>query len=344
MKETIDSVLPSIESYFDQAWDLWRSTSTRSDIKLFLEPNEDLKLGAIAIIPKAAPADVINQEVFQCLIEEDSGVKFSLAKAGEDMVIAIDEIPAEIDIENMINSICELGLRAEEEYRRNEEVKRRMMEALKVAEKSLEDEKEKRISEGGIIWPVWSWISGGKQPAEETQGRTFSIVSDKMKVIENVKEDLKVDDDENTDVNLIENALATKVSFRRKGDETASQVSSQEAREEVNVLENKALIVDDNANANNNSETNALSEVTDITADATEIHEEVNEELAMNKDLITDNADVSITEEVPQIDDPQTVMPEASEAGTEGKNIYLFGNCDIFVDPKSKLKKTSRTN
>ena len=318
MKETIDSVLPSIESYFDQAWDLWRSTSTRSDIKLFLEPNEDLKLGAIAIIPKSAPADVINQEVFQCLVEEDSGVEFSLAKAGEDMVIAIDEIPAEIDIENMINSICELGVRAEEEYRRNEEVKRRMMEALKLAEKSLEDEKEKRISEGGIIWPVWSWISGGKQPAEETQGRTFSIVADKMKVIENVKEDLKIEEDENTDVNLIKNALATKVSFRRKGDETASQVSSQEAPE---VIENKALNVEDNANANNNSETNALSEVTDITADATEIHEEVNEE--PEKDLITDNAELSITEEVPQIDDPQTVMPEASEAGTEGKRSTL---------------------
>jgi hypothetical protein len=187
-----------------------------------------------------------------------------------------------------------------------------MMEALKLAEKSLEDEKEKRISEGGIIWPVWSWISGGKQPAEETQGRTFSIVADKMKVIENVKEDLVIEEDENTDVNLIENALATKVSFRRKGDETASQVSSQEAPE---VIENKALNVEDNANANNNSETNALSEVTDITADATEIHEEVNEE--PEKDLITDNAELSITEEVPQIDDPQTVMPEASEAGTE---------------------------
>lgn len=217
-----------------------------------------------------------------------------------------------------------------------------MMEALKVAEKSLEDEKEKRISEGGIIWPVWSWISGGKQPAEETQGRTFSIVSDKMKVIENVKEDLKVDDDENTDVNLIENALATKVTFRRKGDETASQVSSQEAREEVNVLENKALIVDDNANANNNSETNALSEVTDITADATEIHEEVNEELAMNKDLITDNADVSITEEVPQIDDPQTVMPEASEAGTEATEASEMP--DVNPEDEQAADTTTETN
>jgi len=342
MKETIDSVLPSIESYFDQAWDLWRSTSTRSDIKLFLEPNEDLKLGAIAIIPKAAPADVINQEVFQCLIEEDSGVKFSLAKAGEDMVIAIDEIPAEIDIENMINSICELGVRAEEEYRRNEEVKRRMLEALKLAEKSLEDEKEKRISEGGIIWPVWSWISGGKQPVEETQGRTFSVVSDKMKVIENVKEDLKVEDDENTDVNLIENALATKVSFRRKGDETMSQVSSQEAREEVNVLENKALNVEDNANANNNSETNALSEVTDVTADATEIHEEVNEELAMNKDLITDNAELSITEDAPQIDDPQTVMPEASEAGTEATEASEMP--DVNPEDEHAADTTTETN
>ena len=322
MKETIDSVLPSIESYFDQAWDLWRSTSARSDIKLFLEPNEDLKLGAIAIIPKAAPADVINQEVFRCLKELDSGVGFTLAKAGENIVIAIDEIPAEIDIENMVNSICELGIRAEEEYRRNEEVKRRMMEALANAEKSLEEEKEKRIAEGGIIWPVWSWISGGKQPVEETQGRTFSIVSDKMKVIENFKEDLKdSDDEENKDVTLIENALATKVSFRRKGDETASQVSSQEAREEIIVPENKTLNIEENANANNNSETNALSEVTeDMTADVTEIHEEVNEEL-VNKDLITDNAELSITEETPQIDDPKTVMPEASEAGTEGKNL-----------------------
>jgi len=163
-----------------------------------------------------------------------------------------------------------------------------------------------------------------------------------MKVIENVKEDLKVDDDENTDVNLIENALATKVSFRRKGDETASQVSSQEAREEVNVLENKALIVDDNANANNNSETNALSEVTDITADATEIHEEVNEELAMNTDLITDNADVSITEEVPQIDDPQTVMPEASEAGTEATEASEMP--DVNPEDEQAADTTTETN
>ena len=41
-----------------------------------------------------------------------------------------------------------------------------------------------------MIWPVWSWITGGKQPVEETSGRTFSVVSDKIKVVENPAEQL----------------------------------------------------------------------------------------------------------------------------------------------------------
>ena len=58
------------------------------------------------------------------------------------------------------------------------------------AEEDIEKEKLKRIEDGGMIWPVWSWITGGKQPVEETSGRTFSVVSDKIKVVENPAEQL----------------------------------------------------------------------------------------------------------------------------------------------------------
>ena len=30
------------------------------------------------------------------------------------------------------------------------------------AEEEIEQEKLKRIEDGGMIWPVWSWITGGK--------------------------------------------------------------------------------------------------------------------------------------------------------------------------------------
>ena len=86
----------------------------------------------------------------------------------------VNHIPEEIDIENMMKNICDLGYAAEEQYRRNSEVMRRMLEAKEQTEKQLEEERERRIAEGGIIWPVWSWITSGSQPGDLTTGRTFS--------------------------------------------------------------------------------------------------------------------------------------------------------------------------
>ena len=48
-------------------------------------------------------------------------------------------------------------------------------------EQQLEEERQRRIAEGGIIWPVWSWITSGSQPGDATSGRAFSVVSDKIK-------------------------------------------------------------------------------------------------------------------------------------------------------------------
>ena len=45
----------------------------------------------------------------------------------------------------------------------------------------MEEERQRRIAEGGIIWPVWSWITSGSQPGDATSGRAFSVVSDKIK-------------------------------------------------------------------------------------------------------------------------------------------------------------------
>ena len=45
------------------------------------------------------------------------------------LVLKITHIPAEIDIENMVKNICDLGYAAEEQYRRNSELMRRMLEA-----------------------------------------------------------------------------------------------------------------------------------------------------------------------------------------------------------------------
>ena len=81
----------------------------------------------------------------------------------------------------MVKNICDLGCAAEEQYRRNEELIRRMLDAKTKAEKQLEDEKEKRIQEGGMIWPVWSWITGGKQPSEETQGNFYTCTPESNK-------------------------------------------------------------------------------------------------------------------------------------------------------------------
>ena len=121
---------------------------------------------------------------FRILTEQtDVGLKFEIERKVEternsegelsetsQVWIKIVHIPAEIDVEHMVRNISDLGLASEEEFRRNNEVMRRMIDAKTLAEKQLEEEREKRTSEGGIIWPVWSWITGGKQPSEETSG------------------------------------------------------------------------------------------------------------------------------------------------------------------------------
>ena len=118
----------------------------------------------------------------------------------------------------MVKNICDLGYAAEEQYRRNSELMRRMLEAKEGVinfgffitvekvlldnegvsfcirksqqvitrykertEQQLEEERQRRIAEGGIIWPVWSWITSGSQPGDATSGRAFSVVSDKIK-------------------------------------------------------------------------------------------------------------------------------------------------------------------
>ena len=77
------------------------------------------------------------------------------------LVLKVMHIPPEIDIENMVKNICDLGYAAEEQYRRNSELMRRMLEAKEKTEQQLEEERQRRIAEGGIIWPVWSWITSG---------------------------------------------------------------------------------------------------------------------------------------------------------------------------------------
>ena len=55
----------------------------------------------------------------------------------------VNHIPEDIDIENMMKNICDLGYAAEEQYRRNSEVMRRMLEAKEQTEKQLEEERER---------------------------------------------------------------------------------------------------------------------------------------------------------------------------------------------------------
>ena len=210
--------------------------------------------------------------------EIDVGLKFVTERnASGQLWVKILHIPAEIDVGNMVKNICDLGFAAEEQFRRNEELIRRMLDAKTKAEQQLEEEREKRIGEGGVIWPVWSWITGGKQPAEETQGRAFSVVSDKIKVVEDPVTQIGEEDagDQAGGENLIKSAFAQKIIFRKKGDVVDAELV-EEARDEV---ENKNLIIDENIN--NNSETNACSELTEDLTDGneiTEMAEEVNEE------------------------------------------------------------------
>ena len=115
--------------------------------------------------------------VFSRILTEEIDVGFGLdterSESGQ-LSMKVNHIPEDIDIENMMKNICDLGYAAEEQYRRNSEVMRRMLEAKEQTEKQLEEERERRIAEGGIIWPVWSWITSGSQPGDLTTGRTFS--------------------------------------------------------------------------------------------------------------------------------------------------------------------------
>ena len=123
------------------------------------------------------PLAVITRHPFSILTTEiDVGLKFETERnASGQLWIKVLHIPAEIDVENMVKNICDLGFAAEEQFRRNEELIRRMLDARTKAEQQLEEERERRTDEGGIIWPVWSWITGGKQPAEETQGKLLTL-------------------------------------------------------------------------------------------------------------------------------------------------------------------------
>ena len=48
------------------------------------------------------------------------------------LLIKVIHIPPEIDIENMIKNICDLGAAAEEQFRRNQELIRRMLGAVRL--------------------------------------------------------------------------------------------------------------------------------------------------------------------------------------------------------------------
>ena len=65
MKSTIDEVVPVVEIYFEQAYELHKAAQDRPEMKLMLEPNDDLNLGAFAFVPIQAPQDQINEEIFR---------------------------------------------------------------------------------------------------------------------------------------------------------------------------------------------------------------------------------------------------------------------------------------
>ena len=262
--------------------------------------------------------------------EIDVGLKFETERnASGQLWIKILHIPPEIDVENMVKNICDLGMAAEEQYRRNEELVRRMLDAKTKAEQQLEEEREKRIGEGGVIWPVWSWITGGKQPAEETQGRAFSVVSDTIKVVEDPV--TQIGEEDNSDqaggANLIKSAFAQKIIFRKKGDTVeVEEVEVEQATVPEEEVENKNLNINDE-NINNNSETNACSELTEDMTDVneiTEMTEEVNEEAMNGQDNNNiDQIDKTVNESQtqPNSSTDQTSSSEPPPAPTEARVI-----------------------
>ena len=63
----MESIIPEIALYFDQAYELWNATQGRDELKLELDPNDDLSLGYISFLPIDAPHDQINEEIFRLL-------------------------------------------------------------------------------------------------------------------------------------------------------------------------------------------------------------------------------------------------------------------------------------
>merc|ERR1712235_39044 len=163
-----------------------------------------------------------------------------------------------------------------------------MLEAKERTEQQLEEERERRIAEGGINWPVWSWIISGSQPGDLTTGRTFSVVSDKIKVIEDptkIGNRSDTDDESDTvDTNLIKSAFAQKIHFR---------------------LRNEPLPVAADPPVNN-SETNALSELTEEMTEVGQITEE-------EAEITDDNHEAPEVAEIPA---EETVATE-EDAATE---------------------------
>ena len=63
--KVLNAAIPLVNNYFEQAFELWRAAQGRTDLKLVLEPNDELSLGAFAYLPIDAPHDQINEEIFR---------------------------------------------------------------------------------------------------------------------------------------------------------------------------------------------------------------------------------------------------------------------------------------
>ena len=135
-------------------------------------------------------------------------------------------------------------------------------------------------------------LISGSQPGDATSGRAFSVVSDKIKVVEDPVQDVTgsgdTDDEGEVNTNLIKSAFAQKIHFRLKN-------------------EPKEVVV-------NNSETNALSELTEEMTEVGQITEEEAE--------VTDDNSAEAPQETPVENqetpaEPEKETPEAKEPDAE---------------------------
>ena len=161
-------------------------------------------------------------------------------------------------------------------------------------------------------------------------GRTFSVVSDTIKVLENPAEQIGQEDVEveSAGQNLIKSAYAKRIVFRRKGDAEEPEPTEGSRGDEP---ENKYLrSLEENLN-NNNSETNACSEVTeDLTEnnEMTEMTEEVNEEAMIEGENEVLESEVAVQEKEEQpcptadsaAEDQLTAASDGGYASTEPEN------------------------